>query len=176
MPHTLQAFLRKQAERNLAYLLREAEAVSEVDAFRGRRPDWPDQKWGIGQDGSIAGIAYHVAAWKQLTLPLFAPDGKAFTRADFDAGTAPGRDNWPGIVNWLRQIGTDWNAALGTLPDADFDAERKWDGGARITISQYVSEMIQHDVQHAAQIEYLRQVYAADSASAPSFNTYCIVR
>ena len=76
MPESLTAYLKHRAERSLVYLLREAEAVGEVDAFRGRRADWPDQPWGIGQDGSIAGIVYHVAAWKQLALPMFARNGK----------------------------------------------------------------------------------------------------
>jgi hypothetical protein len=162
MPQTLPAFLRKRAEQSLAYLCREAGAVGQEDAFRGCCQNWPDQKWGIGQNGTVAGIVYHVAAWKQLTLPMFPPNGKALTRADFNAAAAPGANDWPGIVNWLTRIGADWNAALAALSDAEFDAEREWEDGVRITLTQFVTEMIQHDVQHAAQIEYLRQMYAAD--------------
>ena len=156
----LPAFLKKRAQRSLAYLLREAEAVSPKDAFRFRRDDWPDQKWGIGQDGSIAGIVYHVAAWKQLTLPILAPHGKALSRGDFDPETAPSPTDWAAVCHWLRQVGTKWNAAVDALPDAEFDATREWEGGSEITLTDYIIEMIQHDVQHAAQIEYLRQFYS----------------
>jgi len=160
MPPTLPEFLRKQAERSLAYLQREAAAVSVEDAFRGRRNNWPDQKWGIGQDGSIAGIVYHVAAWKQLTLPVFAPDGTPLSRADFDPSTAPDQNDWPALLAWLSQIGADWNSALAAVPDAELDAIRGWEG-ASLPLARIVTEMVQHDIQHAAQIEYLRQLYAS---------------
>ena len=155
MAEVLTTFLRKRADQSLAYLLREAEAVDSGEAFRDRRDNWPDQRWGIGQDGSIAGILYHTAAWKQLTLPLFALDGQAGSRADFEPSTAPDRDDWPAIVDWLRRVGAEWNAQLAA---ADLDAIREWEG-ARLTLADYAVEMIQHDVQHAAQIEYLRQLH-----------------
>lgn len=158
MPETLPAFLKRRAVRNLAYLLREAEAVSADTALRSRRPDWPDQPWGIGQDGSIAGIAYHVAAWKSLTLPIFDPHGKPLSRADFDSAAAPAPNDWPGILAWLRRTGEEWNRALHALPEAEFDSPREW-SGTQITVTDFVVEMIEHDVQHAAQIEYLAQAY-----------------
>ena len=158
MPETLPSFLKRRAGRSLAYMLRQVEAVSAEEAIIGRRDDWPDQPWGIGQDGSISGIVYHVAAWKQLTLPLFEPDGKAFGRADFDPAAAPSADDWPALIDWLRRIGEEWNLALETLTESDFDSLRDWEG-AQMTVTQFVAEIIQHDVQHAAQIEYLRQSY-----------------
>jgi len=167
MPESLPIYLKRRADRSLNYLLRQAEAVSAEDALRGRRDDWPDQPWGIGQDGSIAGIVTHVAAWKQLTLPLFQPNGKAGGRADFDTATPPDPNDWPALLDWLRRIGREWNSALEALTDAEFDSLRDWEG-TQISIAQFASEMIQHDVQHAAQIEYLRQLYAADRNTGAS--------
>ena len=137
-------------------MLRQAEAVSAEEALLGRLDDWPDHVWGIGQDGSIAGIAYHVAAWKQLTLPLFEPSGKALGRADFNPKSAPDPDDWPSLVDWLRRVGDEWNRTLESVDESEFDSQRDWEG-ARLSFTQFVAEMIQHDVQHAAQIEYLRQ-------------------
>jgi hypothetical protein len=166
MSESLPAYLKRRAARSLAYLLREAEQVSTADAFRGRRDDWPPQPWGIGQDGSIAGIACHVAAWKHLTLPLLTGAGVAAPRASFDLRAHVDPDDWPAILSWLRATGGAWNAAVDSLPEAEFDAIREWEG-AQVTVAKIATELIQHDVQHAAQIEYLRQLYSLLRAEPP---------
>ena len=166
MGESLPAFLKRSAQRNLDYLVREAAAVDAADALRGRREDWPDQRWGIGQNGSIAGIVYHVCAWKQLSLPLFSSGGTCLRRADFNAAMAPDPEEWPALRQWLGEVGAQWNAALEALPAAEFDAPRDWEG-ASLTVAEFAAELIKHDTQHAAQIEYLRQLYTADSASRP---------
>ena len=159
VPDSLPAFLKSRAERSLRYLLREARAVGPSDALRGRRSDWPVQPWGIGQDGSIAGIVYHVAAWKHLSLSLLSPGGQALPRAAFDASAAPAADDWPALLDWLAAIGAEWNAALSALSEDEFRSPREWEGGKPLSVADFAYEMIQHDVQHAAQIEYLRQLY-----------------
>src|SRR5262245_15663768 len=108
MTETLPAFFKRRAERSYRYLLEQIENLTPEEALRNRRQDWPDHKWGLGQNGSIAGIVYHVAAWKQMTLPVFAPGGRARTREEFDPATAPALEDWPGIVAWLKQVGGDW--------------------------------------------------------------------
>ena len=155
MPESLPDFLKHRAERSFHYLLRETDAISEADALRFARPDWPAHRFGIGQNGSIAGIVYHVAAWKQLTLPLFTPGGTMLPTETLE-NSAPMRDDWQGIRAWLQQIGTEWNAELFARTDADFDRTHQWEKQT-IRLSEYVMELIEHDVQHAAQIEYLRQ-------------------
>ncbi len=155
MEETVPSYIKAQAEGSFAYLIREAEAVSDVEASHGRRADWPGHKWGIGQDGSIAGIVFHVAAWKQKTLPILAPNfAPSHGAEDFTARF----DDWPSILAWLRSVGADWNLALRALPDAEFDAVRIWEDGESITVCRLAEEIIQHDVQHAAQIEYIRQL------------------
>ena len=156
MPELLTDYLRRRAARSFRYLREQTRDVTSKQALSYADANWPDQKWGIGQNGSIAGIVYHVAAWKHLTLPLFQPDGKAGGRKDFDAAAAPAPEDWPALVAWMEQTGSLWLERLNQLPDEEFDAKRQWEG-ITIPLAEYVSEMLEHDIQHAAQIEYLRQ-------------------
>ncbi len=165
MPDTLPSFLKTRATRSLRHLTKQTQGLTTAQALEYADPAWPDQPWGIGQNGSIAGIVYHVAAWKQLTLPLFESGGTSSGRADFNPDNAPALSDWPGIVAWLEQVGAQWNARLNVLSDAEFDSARDW-AGVTISITEYVAEMLEHDIQHAAQIEYLKQRMLMDSRSA----------
>lgn len=158
MPETLATYLKRRAERSYRYFLEQAEDWTPEEALRDRKPDWPDHEWGIGQNGSVAGIVYHVAAWKQMTLPLFQPGGTTRGREEFDAASAPAPDDWPGILVWLKQAGTAWNAELAALPEAAFDETCDW-FGTPMALAKLVTEMHEHDIQHGAQLEYLRQLY-----------------
>ncbi len=160
MQETLATFLKYRAERSYAYLLQQIESLTEAEALAGSRPDWLDHRWGIGQNGSIAGIVYHVAAWKQMTLPLFSPEGKPMSREEFEPDLAPALDDWQGIQAWLKQVGMAWNVSLAELPAEEFDATRTWDT-TTLTVAKFVVEIYEHDIQHAAQIEYLRQQWKA---------------
>jgi len=158
MDEALATFLKTRAERSYRNLLAQIEGISAAEALAGRRPDWPDHRWGIGQNGSIAGIVYHVAAWKQLGLPVFQPGGCPLSRAAFDSDTAPAPDDWQGIQSWLKQVGAAWNAALAALSTEAFDTLIPWEGTHHtIPMAKFIAEMYEHDIQHASQIEYLRQ-------------------
>lgn len=156
MEEALVDFLKKRAERSYRNLLTQIEGLSPEEALFGSRPDWPDHRWGIGQNGSIAGIVYHVAAWKQLGLPALQPGGRPLSRAEFDADIAPALDDWAGIQAWLKQIGMAWSAELAALAPEAFDTPVTWDG-VSFTVAKFITEMYEHDIQHAAQIEHLRQ-------------------
>lgn len=164
MQEGVNAFLRRQTERSYRDLWKQVEAVPPEIALADRHPNWPEQTWGIGQDGSIAGIVYHVAAWKQLTLPLFAPGGKARSQEEFDCEAAPARDDWPSLVAWLREVGTAWNAAVARLPDEAFAEILEW-AGESFTLAEILWHTLAHDIQHAAQLEYLLQKHRADNTS-----------
>lgn len=161
MSESLPQFLKQRAERNFAHLLREVSAVTKEEATRFASEAWPSHKWGIGQNGSIAGIVYHIAAWKSLSLPLFEPTRELRTAEDFDPDTAPAVDDWEGVVNWLREVSTQWLSALSRLSDPDFDSLCPWET-ATIPLWEFVVEFIEHDVQHTSQIEYLRQRLLAE--------------
>ncbi len=164
MPETVAEFIKRRAERSFRELLEQTEGLTPEEALRDRRPNWPGQRWGIGQDGSIAGIVYHVTAWKQMVLPLLQPGGKALTQAEFDTEAAPDRDDWPGMAAWCKQVGTAWNAELAQLPEAAFEERREWEG-MTLTLGRILVEMVEHDIQHAAQIEYLRQRHLAEQSN-----------
>jgi hypothetical protein len=156
MPDSLPEFLRKRSEQKFRAFLKEIEDLTPEQALRFAEPNWPDHRWGIGQNGSIAGIVYHVAAWKQMTLPLLSPTGRALSRQEFDTGAAPAANDWPGLIAWYRQAGEAWNRQMALLPDEEFDAKRQWEG-ATLTVAALIVEIMEHDIQHASQIEYLRQ-------------------
>lgn len=157
MVNSQAAFLRTRAPRSFRSLLAELEGVTAHDANQFRTENWPDHRWGIGQNGSIAGIVYHVAAWKQLTLPVFEPGGRSLTRSEFDASLAPAIDDWPGICSWLHTVGGQWESRILELDDDEFDSTRDWEGSS-LPLSSFVVEMVEHDIQHAAQIAYIKQL------------------
>ncbi|HZP80752.1 MAG TPA: DinB family protein, partial [Chthonomonadaceae bacterium] len=96
-----------------------------------------------------------------LTLPLLS-GGKARTQEEFDFASVPAPDDWPGLVAWLQQIGAEWNAALTRLPEAAFDTPTEWEG-MTLTLARIITEMVEHDIQHAAQIEFLRWRWHAEA-------------
>ena len=162
MSETLPSFLKSRSERNFRNLLQQLEGVTPEEAIRDRYKDWPEQRWGVGQDGSIAGIVHHVAAWKTMTLPLFQPGGVAQTREEFEASGVPTSHDWPDLRQWLETVGQAWNETLDALPEAAFDEESEWDG-VTIPLRKIVVEIMEHDIQHASQIEYLRQLHRVHS-------------
>jgi hypothetical protein len=151
----LSALLIERLVDKLNAFLAETNAVSPAEALRFARPDWPSHRWGIGQNGSIAGIVYHVAAWKQMTLPLLQA-GKAISLQDFDAAAYPSTEDWPGLIDWYTRVGLEWIEAAAALSAEDYDRTLSWEGKP-ITVTKLVQEIIDHDIQHASQIEYLRQ-------------------
>ncbi len=157
----LGGFLQNRANHALRYLLREVESVTDVEAFRYSDINWQAHKYGIGQDGSIAGIVYHVVAWKMLSLPLFGSEGQLRTVDDFHAEEAPDKHDWAGIQVWLAEVGAQWNEALSQLSEAELEALRPW-GKHEIPVWEFVTELIEHDIQHASQIEYIRQRMRAE--------------
>ncbi len=164
MAQTLAAFLKYRAEHSYSYLLKQVDGVTTEEALSHIESGWPDHKWGIGQNGSIAGIVYHVAAWKQMTLPIFRPGGRPMTREEFDQEEAPLLEDWQGVQAWLKQVGMAWSAELAGLPEDTFDTTRLWEGH-ELSVASFVVEMYEHDIQHAAQIEYLRQHIRANSGA-----------
>ena len=153
---SLAQHLKKFAQKAYDYLLKEAQNVSPADSRRFASENWPAHTYGIGQDGSIAGIVYHVAAWKTLTLPMFAEGGTLMSMAAFHELDTPDVDDYLEVLAWLRETGDAWNAALLALPSDKLFDTRQW-GTQTVTLADYIDEMGQHDIQHAAQLEYLQQ-------------------
>jgi hypothetical protein len=151
--------LRSRAHRWFCRLCNELTDLTNEQALAGSRADWPRHAYGIGQNGSIAGIIYHVAAWKTMTLPALT-GGTMIPLQEFDESQAPEATDWPGIRTWLEEIGQRWNEALDSLPDERFDESLSWEGRS-ILMTAFLLEMIDHDVQHSSQIEYIKQLQRA---------------
>ncbi len=161
MPESLPTFLKKRAETSFHNFVKQIEDLSADQALRYAALNWPGHRWGIGQDGSIAGIVYHVAAWKEMTLPLLSPGEQAISQQAFDRSAAPDPSDWPGLAAWYRRIGAEWNARLSALSDEQLDMPLRWEG-MTLTVAKLIAEMVEHDIQHASQIEYLRQRMLAE--------------
>ena len=164
-PETLVRYLAHRAIKSYIALLSEIDGIDSPTALRYSDPYWPDHRWGVGQNGSIAGIVYHVAAWKQMTLPLFEAGGRPHTREEFDATSAPDAADWPEIVDWLKRVGAAWNARMQALTEAEWNTCRDWEGHP-MPITSFVSEMMEHDVQHASQIAYIKQRCEAEDGES----------
>ncbi len=156
-------YLKATARSAFDYLKKESDSVLEIDARRYASSNWPLQRFGIGQDGSISGIVYHVASWKVLTLPMFSQNGTMMEMSVFDALPKPPVEEYGAVRRWLAEAGENWDRALAALPAASLTEVRYW-GSAEIPLTGYIEEMTRHDIQHAAQIEYLKQRILCESA------------
>ncbi len=161
----LPSFLKRRSERAFSYLCSELESISPESALVHRRPDWPGQPWGVGQDGSIAGIARHVGAWKLSALPLLTPEGEAGSLAETDLKSIPDPASWPDVLTWLRATGAECSARIRGLSNEDMEATRRWEG-EEMSVLKIVITLYEHDIQHAAQVEYLSQRLLAEAERA----------
>lgn len=162
MSETTPDFLRQRSRRSYLHFLRAIQSISPEEALRDAAPGWPDHPWGVGQDGSIAGIVYHVAAWKELTLDMLQPGGRFLARDAFDPARHPAANDWSALVSWYRQCAEAWQKALDELSDIEFDALREWEG-VSLSVSKLCVEMMEHDIYHLGQIEYLKQRLAYET-------------
>lgn len=137
--------------------LKEALAdLGEEEAAAFNVPNWPKHADWSGEDGSISGIVFHLAAWKQAYV-----EGLETGAWGDEKAVQPGVDSWTGRLQWLEAQHERLLIALREL-------ERN--GAASVLVSDrpYTLEAIfhdsmgHHDVYHAAQINYLRQRYAAE--------------
>ena len=161
MPQTLPEFLRQRTVRACRAFQKEIDTVSVEEAFRDASPNWQSHKWGIGQNGSLAGIVYHVTAWLILTLPILE-GGNPLSGTNFEAHFALSQDDWQGIRSWFNVTVALWTQALADLPDADFDRTVDWEGQT-ITVAVYLVDMYEHFTYHDGQIQYLKQKHLADA-------------
>lgn len=161
MAQSLLAFLKSQSSKAYRNFLREIEAVTPQEALYHKHPHWPGQTWGIGQDGSIAGIVYHVAAWKKASLPLLRGE-EAVSPMEHPEILPPPSISWPEICTWYREVGAAWCDQLEKLQESDLDRNCFFFDDNPIPLSKLISEIMLHDVQHASQIEYLRQHLRAE--------------
>ena len=161
MPPTLTEYLKYRSTKQYRAFCTLLNQVPEAAALLYATESWPGHRWGVGQNGSIAGIVYHVAAWKALTLPVFQPGGEPLPAEALDAASAPDLRDWEGIKAWYFTIGEEWDSTIQQLPEDALDEVHLWEGHPTPLYS-FVSELMEHDLQHASQIEYLLQRASAE--------------
>jgi uncharacterized damage-inducible protein DinB len=133
-------------------LWKAVEGLSAAQACEGARPDWRRYRWGTGLDGSIAGIVWHAAAWKQI----FAQGLETGAFPGEDDVASPGTD-WPTLREWLADGQARMESAFERLSDAALAEIGDWEGH-REPLARLLTYLIEHDVYHAGQVELLRQL------------------
>jgi uncharacterized damage-inducible protein DinB len=139
----------RSAYRNMA---RAIEGLTEEQTRAGARPDWRRYQWGSGLDGSIAGIVWHAALWKQN----FA-EGLGTGVFPSEESITPPSTDWDGLRRWLADGQTRLEAAVTRLTEAELGEAWEWEGMVKPLV-RFLTYIIEHDSYHAGQIELLRQL------------------
>ena len=158
---SLGEFLKARVRKNQSKIPELVNNIPRKIAYIGSRIDWPEQNWGVGQNGSIAGIVYHLALWKQLTLPALT-GGELITLSQADLSQYPSRSHWRELVDWHDEVSYSWRYALDTISEEELDKPVEWEGKT-YPLYELVSHIIDHDIQHLSQIEYLLTIHGGYS-------------
>ena len=124
--------------------------LTDEEAVRDARPDWPRHEYWVGQDGSIAGIVYHVAAWRQVYIELLK--GRNLEPAD----VSPTESGWEGTKRWLAESAEEWLRLTESIPKTEVEIPISVPGvSAGLTPLKMMWTMLEHEIEHSAQIAYL---------------------
>jgi uncharacterized damage-inducible protein DinB len=161
MRDTLRGHLEHRLGAGFRRMMEAIEGLDEAEATAGARADWRRYRWGVGLDGSVAGIVRHVAAWKQICATGLEtgdyPDEEA---------VAPPAPGWTALREWLVDGQRRLEALLARLADADLGQTMPF-AGESASIGMIFTHLLEHDFYHAGQINLLRQQRGHDlSATA----------
>jgi uncharacterized damage-inducible protein DinB len=159
---TAREYLTKATETRSDELLGAIQGLSDQQAFFNRQPDWPTHQYHVGQDGSVAGIVHHVAAWKSVFVELLR--GRNLEPTDL----SPPSPDFKGLVAWLRQANEDWLKECAALSDEAFERPIDVPGvSAGLTPLKMMATMLEHDIEHLGQINYLVELQKCAAFTAP---------
>jgi uncharacterized damage-inducible protein DinB len=148
---SLYDYLKGRMAHAYRQLSRSLEGLSEEDARRGADPEWRRYRFGFGLDGSIAGIAWHVAAWKHV-----AADGlEGGTFPDVEA-VLPHGFGWPGVLEWVESGQARLVRVVEERPPEELERLVTLEGQT-MPVYELLAHMIEHDHYHTGQIYMLRQ-------------------
>ncbi|MFN3649284.1 MAG: DinB family protein [Armatimonadota bacterium] len=148
---SLHDYLRARHGGAYRALLRSLNGLTEQQALEGASPHWKRYRLGTGLDGSIAGIVWHVAAWKAvaadgLDTGLF-PDAEA---------VLPAESTWAGLLSWLELSHSRLTRYLDEAPPEALSHTVTVEGEA-MRVYELFGHWIEHDQYHAGQVNLLRQ-------------------
>ena len=147
---SLHAFLLEKSRDRFAATLRVVENLPEEDALRDSRPDWPRHDYWVGQDGSIAGIVHHLAAWRDAYCELLR--GRNVEPTDLHPPAA----GWPGLKQWLAESADDWLSLVESIPESESEVPLNVPGvSLGLTPLKMMWEMLEHEIEHSGQITYI---------------------
>jgi uncharacterized damage-inducible protein DinB len=125
--------------------------LSAPEAATGEREDWRRYRFGVGLNGSIAGIVHHVATWK-----LAAAEGLRSGSFPNAESVLPPGITWEALLAALAEGQQRLTDALEHLSEEDLTASVNWEGHP-MPVHTLVAHLIEHDQYHTGQINLLRQ-------------------
>ena len=148
---TLLEYLRWRVPAAYRQLERSLVGVDAATATAGAQADWRRYRWGVGLDGSIAGIVFHLAAWKHA----FA-DGLESGAIGTAGDPGPPDPCWADLVAWLGDGQQRLATHLAAMTPSDLD-QPVFLEGVTMPFHELFTHMLEHDQYHAGQIFLLRQ-------------------
>jgi uncharacterized damage-inducible protein DinB len=134
------------------------KGVGDEESGAFRMDSWPRHEDWSGEDGSISGIVFHVAAWKHAYA-----EGLETGEWGDEKTVQPEDDSWAGRLAWLNEENDRLLSALRHLEEDEATSVLINDRPHTLP-DIFLNSMAHHDVYHAAQVNYLRQRYAAHSS------------
>lgn len=147
--------LRKRTDSAYRRLWSATDGLTEAQAAWGAREVWHRQPWGVGLDGSIAGIVRHLAAWKEV-----AYQGLRSGVFPSEEGLGAQHATWEGLREWLRDRHLALASLLAGYTPSDVDRPVHW-GDFQGNVGGIFTHLLEHDRYHTGQIQLLRQQMGA---------------
>ena len=148
---SLKEYLRLQLGHGYRAFTETLRDLTEEQARAGASPDWKRYRYGVGLDGSIAGIVWHVAVWKHVAADGI--EGGAFPDAE---ALLPHGFGWSGQLEWLASGHARVLRALDELPSAEMERRVTLEDET-LPLFALFGILIEHDHYHAGQVNLLRQ-------------------
>ncbi|HEY3283221.1 MAG TPA: DinB family protein [Armatimonadota bacterium] len=147
----MKEYLAKRSASAFKRLWAATEGVTEEQARVTLRPNWVRQLWGVGLDGSLAGVLLHVAAWKAVVL-----EGVLTGRFPSEEAVKPTEPGWEGLRQWLRCSHEQLLQWMDARTPEQLDQPITWTDfqGPAATL---FTHLLEHDRYHTGQLQLLRQ-------------------
>ncbi|MFI5384887.1 MAG: DinB family protein [Fimbriimonadales bacterium] len=121
----------------------------------------------LHSDGSIHGIALHIASCKRMYGSVGFRNTEVRWR-DCANEIEKFEPSWPAALEYLHESQRYWLGTWATLGDDDLDAERPHFRGRNWPAWKIIATMIHHDSYHAGQIAVLRYAIGESEVPPPS--------
>ena len=156
--------LRRESELAHGEMLEALDGVTERQAWSVLQQGGPDY---LHSDGSIHGIALHVATAKMMYASAAFRETEVRWR-DLAERVASFEPSWSAAMEYLAEAQEYWLSSWTPLTDSELDGEVKHPQGAMWPAWKIVRMMVHHDSYHAGQVAMLRYAVGESEAHPPS--------